>query len=57
MLPASTPKLVTAAAGLRILGADHRFVTCVYATRAPDASGVVDGDLVIVGGGDPACPS
>lgn len=53
MLPASTTKLVTAAAGLRILGADHRFVTRVYATRAPDASGVVDGDLVLVGGGDP----
>jgi len=53
MLPASTTKLVTAAAALRILGPDHRFVTRVYATRAPDAAGVVDGDLVIVGGGDP----
>lgn len=53
MLPASTTKLVTAAAALRLLGPDHRFVTRVYATRAPEASGVVDGDLVIVGGGDP----
>jgi D-alanyl-D-alanine carboxypeptidase/D-alanyl-D-alanine-endopeptidase (penicillin-binding protein 4) len=53
MLPASTAKLVTAAAALRILGPDHQFVTRVYATRAPDASGVVEGDLVIVGGGDP----
>ena len=53
MLPASTTKLVTAAAALRILGPTHRFVTRVYATRPPDPSGVVDGDLVIVGGGDP----
>lgn len=54
LLPASTTKLVTAAAALRILGPDHRFVTRVYATRAPDASGTVHGDLVLVGGGDPA---
>lgn len=54
MLPASTAKIVTAAAALRLLGPDHRFVTRVYATRPPDAAGVVDGDLVIVGGGDPA---
>jgi len=53
MLPASTTKLVTAAAALRILGPGHRFVTRLYATRPPDPSGVVDGDLVIVGGGDP----
>lgn len=53
MLPASTTKLVTAAAALRILGPGHRFVTRVYATRPPDPSGVIDGDLIVVGGGDP----
>lgn len=53
LLPASTMKLVTAAAALRLFGPDHRFVTRVHATVAPDDTGVVDGDLVIVGGGDP----
>jgi D-alanyl-D-alanine carboxypeptidase/D-alanyl-D-alanine-endopeptidase (penicillin-binding protein 4) len=53
MLPASTMKLVTAAAALRLLGPQHRFVTRVYATGPIDASGVIDGDLVLVGGGDP----
>lgn len=53
MLPASTLKLVTAAAALRLLGPRHRFVTRVYATAAPDDAGVVDGDLILVGGGDP----
>lgn len=53
LLPASTMKLLTAAAALRVLGPRHRFVTRVYATTAPTADGVVDGDLIIVGGGDP----
>lgn len=53
VLPASTMKVVTAAAALRLFGPDHRFVTRVHATAAPDAAGVIDGDLVITGGGDP----
>ena len=53
LLPASTMKLLTAAAALRLLGSGHRFVTRVHATAAVDAGGVVDGDLVLVGGGDP----
>ncbi|HEX6257758.1 MAG TPA: D-alanyl-D-alanine carboxypeptidase/D-alanyl-D-alanine-endopeptidase [Euzebyales bacterium] len=53
LLPASTMKLLTAAAALRILGPDHRFVTRVYATGPIDDAGTLDGDLVLVGGGDP----
>lgn len=49
--PASTEKLITAAAALDLLGADHRFTTTVLA-RAPQA-GTVVGDLTLVGGGDP----
>lgn len=53
MVPASTMKLVTAAAALRLLGPHHRFVTRVVATAPPDDAGVIDGDLVLAGGGDP----
>lgn len=56
-VPASTMKLLTAAAALRLLGGQHRFVTRVHTTAPPDASGVVDGDLVLVGGGDPVLHS
>lgn len=52
LLPASTMKAVTAATVLHVLGPDHRFTTTVAAT-APVEDGVLDGDLVIRGGGDP----
>ena len=53
MAPASNMKLVTTAASLSLLGAEHVFTTRVCASAAPDADGVLHGDLVIVGGGDP----
>ena len=53
MLPASTQKLPVAAAALARLGPDFRFVTTVRGTALPQANGVLNGDLVIVGGGDP----
>ena len=51
VIPASTNKLLIAGAAMEILGADHRFTTSVAALPALD--GVVDGNLYLVGGGDP----
>jgi serine-type D-Ala-D-Ala carboxypeptidase/endopeptidase (penicillin-binding protein 4) len=53
LLPASTQKLPVAAAALARLGPDFRFRTEIAAT-GPMAGGVLDGDLVLVGGIDPA---
>jgi serine-type D-Ala-D-Ala carboxypeptidase/endopeptidase (penicillin-binding protein 4) len=56
LLPASTMKTVTAATVLEVLGPRHRFATTVAAT-APLEDGVIRGDLVLVGGGDPVLAS
>lgn len=50
--PASTTKAITAMYGLQSLGGGYRFVTRVLAT-GPVQSGVVQGDLVLQGEGDP----
>jgi D-alanyl-D-alanine carboxypeptidase/D-alanyl-D-alanine-endopeptidase (penicillin-binding protein 4) len=51
-VPASTMKLATAMAALDILGADAKFTTRFVASDPP-TNGVIEGDLFIVGGGDP----
>ena len=51
VIPASNQKLVVAAVALDVLGADHRFRTEVRSV--PPVEGVVDGDLHLIGGGDP----
>ncbi|HKY21009.1 MAG TPA: D-alanyl-D-alanine carboxypeptidase/D-alanyl-D-alanine-endopeptidase [Vicinamibacterales bacterium] len=53
MMPASAVKIVTTAAAAERLGWDHRFETRIV-TAAPIESGILRGDLVIVGGGDPS---
>lgn len=50
--PASTNKLLTGAAVLDAFGPDARLVTTVSAQGAP-RDGVIEGNLWIVGGGDP----
>lgn len=51
--PASTEKVLTAAAALAALGPDHRYRTKVQAAAEPSGAGVLAGDLYLVGGGDP----
>ena len=52
-MPASVQKLYTSVGALRTLGATAQLSTSVLAEHAPDAEGVVDGDLYLRGGGDP----
>jgi D-alanyl-D-alanine carboxypeptidase/D-alanyl-D-alanine-endopeptidase (penicillin-binding protein 4) len=51
VIPASTHKLAVAAVALEVLGPDYRFTTKVAAPAPVD--GVIGGDLVLIGGGDP----
>ncbi len=49
---ASLTKIATSLVSLTTLGADHKFQTLVSAT-GPIKNGVLEGNLVITGGGDP----
>ncbi|HEU4883726.1 MAG TPA: D-alanyl-D-alanine carboxypeptidase/D-alanyl-D-alanine-endopeptidase [Longimicrobium sp.] len=51
-VPASNMKIVTASAALEALGPDYRYATRV-AAAGPVRDGVLHGDLVVIGGGDP----
>lgn len=50
-IPASVQKVMVAAVALEVLGSEFRYVTEVLGAAPVD--GVVEGDLVLVGGGDP----
>lgn len=52
LAPASVTKLVTALYAFDKLGAEHRFATRLVAA-GPVRDGILQGDLVLVGGGDP----
>jgi len=52
MIPASTVKLATAIAALDILGPNYRFATRI-GTVGKITDGVLDGNLYLIGGGDP----
>lgn len=51
-IPASNMKNFTVATAIEKLTPDFKFITSVTAAAAPDASGVIKGDLTIVGRGD-----
>jgi serine-type D-Ala-D-Ala carboxypeptidase/endopeptidase (penicillin-binding protein 4) len=55
--PASNCKLYTVALALDRLGPDYRIKTSLYARARPKASGVLDGDLILYGRGDPTINS
>lgn len=57
LAPASIQKLITSAVALEMLGPEYRFATILGYTGTIDNSGVLSGDLVIQGGGDPALGS
>ena len=51
--PASNTKLFTTAAALALIGSDYRFHTTVETTGTLDRHGRLNGDIVLVGHGDP----
>lgn len=57
LVTASTMKVVTAASALYSLGPDFAFSTKVYVTGNIDNKGVLHGNLVVQGGGDPTLGS
>jgi D-alanyl-D-alanine carboxypeptidase/D-alanyl-D-alanine-endopeptidase (penicillin-binding protein 4) len=52
-LPASVLKVVTTSAAVEKLGPEFRYKTGVYTNGAIDTNGVLNGDLILVGRGDP----
>lgn len=53
LVPASITKSVTVASTLRKTGGDYKYHTKVYAA-GPVKNGVLEGDLLVEGGGDPS---
>jgi D-alanyl-D-alanine carboxypeptidase/D-alanyl-D-alanine-endopeptidase (penicillin-binding protein 4) len=56
MMPASNMKILTLAAAADVLGWDYRFATTLE-TRGTVANGILQGDLIVRGTGDPSLNS
>lgn len=57
LLPASNRKLVTTGVALHAFGPDYRFRTSLGYTGTIEPDGTLNGDLYIIGGGDPTLGS
>jgi D-alanyl-D-alanine carboxypeptidase/D-alanyl-D-alanine-endopeptidase (penicillin-binding protein 4) len=57
LIPASIQKLLIAGATLEIIGPEHTFKTGLAYSGNIDQNGILHGDLIIIGGGDPALGS
>lgn len=58
LMPASTMKLISSATALELLGPEYHFETAMGYTGAFNRqTGILEGDLIIKGGGDPALGS
>lgn len=55
-IPASTQKLLTTAVAMDVLGPDHLFTTQLVMTGELE-NGILQGDLYLIGGGDPSLGS
>ena len=53
LVPASTAKLIAVATAAQAVGWDYRYETLLR-TTGPIADGIIQGDLVVVGSGDPS---
>ncbi|MGH7458316.1 MAG: D-alanyl-D-alanine carboxypeptidase/D-alanyl-D-alanine endopeptidase [Longimicrobiaceae bacterium] len=54
LVPASTNKLFTSVWVLSVFGPEHRFATDLLVSRAPLPGGVLRGDVILRGSGDPS---
>ena len=57
LMPASNRKLVTTGVALHAFGPDYRFRTSLGYTGTIESDGTLQGDLYIIGGGDPTLGS
>jgi len=53
-MPASNMKIYSTAAALALLGKDFRYDTLLYSTDSDIDDGVINGDLYVLGSGDPS---